>query len=553
MEEKSGRLDYWRDYFLGANSDIFEVIEYAIIVAASDCPQEFRLRRDRIAERLFSPRLTKCSGCDRVELAVPEEVEDGDLKGGFGGQVGVTTAGSGGKESKVNSTTDDRGDLHQFSNYSYNAAEALTDEIEEKSLTVAEVFRIKDTLSNHEEESDSVLFESLRRLQLMELSVGTLKITEIGKAVNGVRKHRAKQIRQLARTVIDEWKATVDEWVIAATAITAGNYFNDGDSPDSVNPSVGLPSPPLDEGIFLSTQTSSIELSQFFEGMDDDGNFRNIENEDYCENGRKPEPENPILIKKDQNPVDYCAQKENCGRKPVAENPMLIKKDQNPVDYSAQKENCGRKPVAENPMLIKKDQNPVDYSAQKNCGRKLVAENPIFIKKDQNPVDYSAQKNCGRKLVAENPIFIKKDQNPVDYSVQKEHCSFLRKPGSTNKPTKNSTVVSGPSRPQKPASENKSNGDNAKLQQRAQDKIQKKPPNGSYNKSQIADEEAAVKVKLEATKRLLHEGYMQADRAKRQRTIQMVELHDLPKQGPERRKFHHKPGSHNRHFSYGRR
>ena len=49
-----GSLDYWRNYFGAANSDIFGIIDHAIMVAASDCPKEFRLRRDGIAERLFS-------------------------------------------------------------------------------------------------------------------------------------------------------------------------------------------------------------------------------------------------------------------------------------------------------------------------------------------------------------------------------------------------------------------------------------------------------------------------------------------------------------------
>ena len=59
---KSWSLDEWRKYFGSANSDIFEIIEHAIIVAASDCPKEFRVRRDGIAERLFSCRLTRCVG-----------------------------------------------------------------------------------------------------------------------------------------------------------------------------------------------------------------------------------------------------------------------------------------------------------------------------------------------------------------------------------------------------------------------------------------------------------------------------------------------------------
>ncbi|KOM47298.1 hypothetical protein LR48_Vigan07g100200, partial [Vigna angularis] len=66
---KSWSVDKWRDYFVSANLDIFEIIENAIIVAATDCPKEFRVRRDAIIERLFCFRLTRCAGCDRVELA----------------------------------------------------------------------------------------------------------------------------------------------------------------------------------------------------------------------------------------------------------------------------------------------------------------------------------------------------------------------------------------------------------------------------------------------------------------------------------------------------
>lgn len=156
MAKKSGSLDYWRNYFRTANSDIFGIIDHAIMVAASDCPKEFRLRRDRIAERVFSCRLTRCSGCDRVELAVPgdeEEDEDGGCKSGFDRDGAEFEAGAS-KESKVNSSRDDQGDMNtnQVSNYSYGEAEALTDEIEEASQILEEVSRIKEILRNCEEE-----------------------------------------------------------------------------------------------------------------------------------------------------------------------------------------------------------------------------------------------------------------------------------------------------------------------------------------------------------------------------------------------------------------
>ncbi|KAK7831604.1 putative mediator of rna polymerase ii transcription subunit 26a [Quercus suber] len=92
MAKKSGSLDYWRNYFRTANSDIFEIIDHAIMVATLDFPKKFKLRRDRIAERLFSCKFSRCLGCDRVELPVPcgggeddETKEEDDSDGGVHG------------------------------------------------------------------------------------------------------------------------------------------------------------------------------------------------------------------------------------------------------------------------------------------------------------------------------------------------------------------------------------------------------------------------------------------------------------------------------------
>lgn len=224
-------MDNWRNYFCTANGDIFDIIDHAIMVAALDCPKEFKLRRDRIAEKLFTCKLTRCYGCEKMELAVPAEDGNDDGIGlerdGFVGEA----AGTGSKESKVNSSRDDNHVKFHYddnnmidddndnnnnqiaSNYSYGAAEALTDEIEEESRAVGEVLRIKDLILNNEDEvcgfvcsclivfcffnsfcyafyyllcvffffrfvlqSDSVLYESLRRLELMALTVDTLKV-----------------------------------------------------------------------------------------------------------------------------------------------------------------------------------------------------------------------------------------------------------------------------------------------------------------------------------------------------------------------------------------
>lgn len=416
-------MGQWREYFRTANCDIFEIIEKGIMVAASDCPKEYQLRRDRIAEVLFTTRLTRCTHCDKIELSVPEFAESGrTVRSEFDG------AGAS-KESKANSSRDDQTDLklNQVSNCSFGEAEAeaLTDEIEEEGLVLDEVLRIKDVLKNFENETDSVLFESLRRLQLMQLTVDILKATEIGKTVNGIRRHGAKQIRHLARELIDEWKAIVDEWV-QATQETKGPADSEEGTPDSVHPSIdyeeGLPSPPMDDCAFFTTQ--SIDFAQFFDGMDDDGNPRNGGGE--CNNTRER------------------------GRRPPD---------------------------------VKRD---------------------VPRPKEQEPIP----KPSNRLL----------------------------------------NTASGPGRPVKPNGEQRIN---PVLQQRSDKPNIPRRPVLQPEKIRCSDEDP-VQVKLEATKRKLQERYQEAEKAKKQRTIQVMELQDLPKQSLAQRNFH-KFGNSNRNWANGRR
>ncbi|KAF5737624.1 hypothetical protein HS088_TW13G00511 [Tripterygium wilfordii] len=457
---KSASLDHWRDYFRSANAGIFDIIDHAFMVAAADCPKEFRLRRDRIAEKLFCCRFNRCS--DQVESPVTgrpvsaisddggdDEEDERVCKRGFQREFGE----GGSKESKVNSTSIDdqdneemQNDTHLVSNYSFGDAEALTDEIEEAHQTVEEVSRIKDILHNSEDESDSVLYDSLRRLQLMALSVDILKATEIGKAVNGLRKHGSSQIRHLARTLIEVWKELVDEWVNATKAVAG----EEEGTPVSVNPSVldeeeGLPSPPLDDGVFFATQPTSMELSQFFDGMDDDGNPR--------------------------NGGEFIKNREN-GRRPLAKNQNIMKR------------------------------------------------------KQQTP-------NEGNGLTKENKSHLIKRQEAVV---------------KANKP---SNVASGPGRPQKVSTEQKAVSESKLMQRSDKVTIQKKPPSAKQDK--FNSDEVAVQRKLEATKRKLQESYQQAKNAKKQRTIQVMELHDIPKQGLGHKNQPMRAGLHNRHRVQGRR
>lgn len=59
-----------------------------------------------------------------------------------------------------------------------------------------------------------MLYNSLRKLQLMALSVETLKETEIGKSINVLRKHVSNDVSH-----IEVWKKMVDQRVMATEKV----------------------------------------------------------------------------------------------------------------------------------------------------------------------------------------------------------------------------------------------------------------------------------------------------------------------------------------------
>ncbi|XP_078446590.1 transcription elongation factor (TFIIS) family protein [Wolffia australiana] len=466
MAVESDRLEYWRKYFRSANASVFDVIEQAIHVAAADSPAELRRQRDRIAVVLFSSHLPVCHGCDNPRI--PEEEEENEE------EEETKERGLDCRKSARFDQEDELGNNPVVSNYSYDEAEALTEEIEEESQTIEEVLRIKELLFHKEDESDAVLFESLRRLQLMAPSVEILKVTEIGKAVNGLRKHSSKQIRALVRTLIEGWKILVDQWVSTAMLTES--------TPESVNPSVveedeGLPSPPLDDGILFSAQ-SNLELSQFFDGMDDDGNIQASRNS--CED-------------------------RNGGIKPATRQRV-----------ETHGENSKRKSATP----------PACRGPQQDDLRRQADRFDRFGKEGQSLGEFSMGRS--KKQEAECR------QNKMSIS------------GS----------ATGPGRPQKSDAVGKGPASRTAVQQQepVRGSIPKKFPLADHQEKSKNAEEMSVRVKLEAAKRKLHEGYQQAENAKKQRTIQVMELQDIPRHGHGSRQPSVKQGSLSRlRATHGRR
>ncbi|KAG8085583.1 hypothetical protein GUJ93_ZPchr0010g7814 [Zizania palustris] len=505
-------LDRWRELFRRAAgaAGIWDVIENAILVAAADSPQELVRRRDHLAEVLYTahraPPPTHGCGIAATPIpATPAEEDKGSVRRVPENQSKVDSNSNGalGGPPRINEDEDSDSDSDDerlrraaASNYGHNyddddddeeeeeqqekpveeeeadlevdELEALTNEIDEESQIVGEVFRIKDILLHKEDHSDATLFESLRRLQLMQLSVSTLKATEIGRAVNGLRKHNSQQIRNLARTLIEAWKVLVDEWVSTTNVALEDN--SPGSSKTSGVDDVddeGLPSPPLDEGAFFATQPTAIQLSEFFDEMDEDGNLRH--NYDGSLGNKR----------------------ENNGRRPT--NHSVLTKQESSRPMGAVEKVQSRRP-------------------------ELARQEPSM--KPTNP------------------------QTPQNLSLQ------VRQQGMLNRQSKPLNFESGPGRPLKFA-------------------VERKPAAGHVDKSRLhAQPSSGVKLesakpkicdglesnsRLEAAKRRLQERYQEAENAKKQRTIQVMELGDIPKPKNQNRQPILKSRNRIRSWANGRR
>jgi hypothetical protein len=161
----------WRKFFSGV--DVFNVIVHAILVAATDMPQEFRHRRDSIVEQIFIasdvvPDLGRAAAGEGPS-AIAKHVSEN------GGNDGVATRSckedappEGGnnvekemasKRPATESNQHDHG--HGDGDNDNSGADAemrldwllmLADEMDEATQEIEEILRIKAILVNHHEQ-----------------------------------------------------------------------------------------------------------------------------------------------------------------------------------------------------------------------------------------------------------------------------------------------------------------------------------------------------------------------------------------------------------------
>lgn len=155
-DDESG-LEPWRELFRGR--DIYEVISKAILVAATDSPQEFRRRRDGIVEQIYTaPTVPIPQGRPAAGERSGRALEVSDK----GSKVASCTVAPAAKEPEDNNDKK-KGIAAAQHDENADAAfgaigmdwlhlESLADEVDAEAQEINEVLRIKQILLNHHEQ-----------------------------------------------------------------------------------------------------------------------------------------------------------------------------------------------------------------------------------------------------------------------------------------------------------------------------------------------------------------------------------------------------------------
>ncbi|GLT88067.1 hypothetical protein SLE2022_061090 [Rubroshorea leprosula] len=470
-------IDQWREFFGGANSSIFEIIDHAISVAAKDHPEEFKLQRCQIVDKLYSSELNQCPCHNHNELPnnkkSSEECDtgaNGSLQGNgnAGDDLGVIGGSKDGDEIDICQNDPQEINTNQPIKNSCSEAEALTADTDEEKEIICELDRIREVVQN-EDQSERVLLDSLKRLQLIDLSFEILKKTEIGKPVNLLRKHNSSQIRKLARSLILAWRIKVDKWLEAKETIAGSEKHSVDFNPSGIDEEGGLPQPALDGAAFLTPQfPMQISHSQSIDGMDNKRNLQNsVKIEANCGKGKSqstslPIEKNMLVMDVKQQPV-----KQESVFKPIEAKSSDIKT----MPWNIKKQSS-------EPGII----HGIDLQRTNNT---------TLMRKEWLLKNQQETKETWKRGDAENG----RKQQDSNMKLTKPVNTIISKAESY----KNSDSVRAPA-------------DHQALQQKF------KP-----------QEKNTIREKLEVAKRKLEQDHQQLEKAKNQRTTQMTDVKDLPR------------------------
>ncbi|OEL31981.1 putative mediator of RNA polymerase II transcription subunit 26c [Dichanthelium oligosanthes] len=198
----------------GGGGDVWDLVDAALAAAARDSPDELHARRDGIVERLYAGG--RCRNCDTSAAPPPQPRKAPEAAAAAAAAAAVSPA-----------SPDEEID-----------ADGLGEDDDDAGAGVeSKILAIRDFLEDPDQSEDEMV-SLLQNLADMDITYKALQETDIGRHVNGLRKHPSGEVRQLVKLLVRKWKEIVDDWVRLHNSAGDGSssIISDGDSPDKVQP-----------------------------------------------------------------------------------------------------------------------------------------------------------------------------------------------------------------------------------------------------------------------------------------------------------------------------
>ncbi|CAL4989435.1 unnamed protein product [Urochloa decumbens] len=200
--------------------DAWALVDAALAAAARDRPGELRARRDGIVERLYAA--AGCSSCDARAPPPPPRAGAALAAAGLDEEDGEAEAAPASPEAVEDDAAEEAEELAASGGGELPGLES-------------KIVAIRDLLEDPDQPEDE-LVSLLQNLEDMDVTYKVLQETDIGRQVNGLRKHPSAEVRRLVKQLIRKWKEIVDEWVGLHNSGGDGgsSIIADGDSPDKI-------------------------------------------------------------------------------------------------------------------------------------------------------------------------------------------------------------------------------------------------------------------------------------------------------------------------------
>ncbi|KAJ8476486.1 hypothetical protein OPV22_020213 [Ensete ventricosum] len=220
-----------RRWMRSTGVDLWALIDTAISVAAGEHRQELRSRRDGIVQRLYAAGdAGRCRNCGSSGggSVVPRREEAKGSSSSAEKRAAVGAASPPSPES-MNRTAAAAAEEEEEDDDQRTYGRSIDEE-------QSKILGIKQFLDDPDQPEDS-LVSLLQNLADMDITFKALKETDIGRHVNGLRKHPSNEVRRLVKQLVRKWKDLVDEWVTSNSAFDTASpaIITDGDSPQQIS------------------------------------------------------------------------------------------------------------------------------------------------------------------------------------------------------------------------------------------------------------------------------------------------------------------------------